>query len=161
MPEPRLETQNKDALTQMSGGSIGRGKAGGSSLRMPTNAQSITRILLVEDEPKLRASLAEGLATEDWSVISAATASEAQQHLSSEHFDALVLDWMLPDGDGLEILRRLRANGNSVPALVISARGGASAETMVRQAGASDYLAKPFSFDDLLAHTRALLAPST
>ena len=140
---------------------MARGKTGNSIERMPTTAQSNIRILLVEDEPKLRASLAEGLANEDWLVISAASAQEAQKHLSSEHFDALVLDWLLPDGDGLEIVRRLRASGNGVPALVISARGGTSAETMVRQAGASDYLPKPFSFDDLLAHTRALLGSST
>lgn len=124
---------------------------------MPTGAQPIIRILLVEDEPKLRATLAEGLATEDWFVISAASRREAQHELNSEHFDAIVLDWMLPDGDGLEIVRRLRAEGNSVPVLVISARAAPNAEKTVRQAGANDYLAKPFSFDDLLAHARALL----
>src|SRR5690606_6418787 len=98
------------------------------------------RILLVEDEPKLRKSLAEGLCLEDWQVTSAATGSEAEKLLESQPFDAVVLDWMLPDWDGLDIVRRLRARGSHLPVLIISARGGAHAAETIRQAGASDYL---------------------
>ena len=128
---------------------------------MPPSAQATARILLVEDEPKLRQTLAEGLCLEDWHVTSAATGSEAQSLLESQVFDAVVLDWMLPDRDGLEIVRRLRASGSRLPVLIISARGGTNAAETVRQAGATDYLAKPFSFEDLLARTRALLSPAT
>lgn len=115
------------------------------------------RILLVEDEPRLRKSLAEGLCLEDWDVKSAATGGEAQQLLHRESFDAVVLDWMLPDRDGLEIVRQLRAQGNAIPILIISARGGAAAAAEIQDAGANDYLPKPFSFDDLLMHMHAIL----
>lgn len=121
------------------------------------STQAIARVLLVEDEPKLRQSLTEGLGLEEWHVTSAATGGEAQQLLESHSFDAIVLDWMLPDCDGLDIVRRLRALGSRVPVLIISARGGAGVTAIVQQAGATDYLAKPFSFEDLLARTRALL----
>lgn len=124
---------------------------------MPTSAQSTVRILLVEDEPKLRRSLAEGLGLENWHVTSAASGQEAQRELNSQPFDLIVLDWMLPDCDGLEVVRRLRAQGSTVPILMITARGGANAEAVAKESGATGYLAKPFSFDDLLAHARTLL----
>lgn len=121
------------------------------------SAQSIVRVLLVEDEPKLRESLIEGLRLEEWFVTGAGTGAEAQQHLAMQEFDLIVLDWMLPDCDGLEILRRLRSQHNNVPVLIITARGGSTAAEIAIRSGASDYLAKPFSFDDLLSHSRALL----
>lgn len=124
---------------------------------MASTAQTVVRVLLVEDEPKLRASVAEGLSLEEWEVVSTATGAEAQQRLATEHFDLLLLDWMLPDCDGLELVRDIRARGEKVPILLITARGGVSAEVIVKQAGASDYLAKPFSFHDLLHRSRALL----
>lgn len=124
---------------------------------MPRTSPSVARVLLVEDEPKLRQSLAEGLRLEEWSVTDAATGAEAWQHLEAETFDLIVLDWMLPDFDGLEIVRQLRSQGNYVPVLMITARAGASAEVLVKQSGATAYLAKPFSFDDLLSRSRALL----
>ncbi|MDO8542177.1 MAG: response regulator [Opitutaceae bacterium] len=124
---------------------------------MPRSAQSVIRVLLVEDEPKLRKSLVEGLQLEEWHVMGAASSAEAWHHLDTEVFDLIVLDWMLPDGDGLEIVRRLRTQGNSVPVLMITARAGASAAVQAKQSGATDYLAKPFSFDDLLSRCRALL----
>ena len=119
--------------------------------------ESIIRILLVEDEPKLRQSLIEGLKLEEWRITGAASGAEALQHLDTEIFDLVVLDWMLPNFDGLEIVRRLRAQRNSVPVLMITARVGPSAEALLKQSGATDYLAKPFSFEDLLARCRALL----
>jgi DNA-binding response OmpR family regulator len=125
--------------------------------KMPIAAQTVVRVLLVEDEPKLRASVAEGLSLEEWEVVSAATGQEAQHRLAAEHFDLVLLDWMLPDCDGLELVRDVRARGDNVPILMITARGGASAEAIVKQSGASDYLAKPFSFYDLLSRARALL----
>jgi two-component system, OmpR family, response regulator len=121
------------------------------------SAQSIVRVLLVEDEPKLRESLIEGLRLEEWSVTGAGTGAEAEQHLAAQEFDLIVLDWMLPDCDGLELVHRLRAQRNNVPVLMITARAGGAARELVMKSGASDYLAKPFSFDDLLSHSRALL----
>src|SRR5687768_9672618 len=124
---------------------------------MKVSAQSLSRVLLVEDEPKLRRTLADGLGLEHWEVSTAASGGEALLHLESESFDVIVLDWMLPDCDGLQIVRQLRSNGNHTPVLIISARAGPGAEAAVQQSGANGYLAKPFSFDDLLARTRALL----
>jgi DNA-binding response OmpR family regulator len=127
-------------------------------MRMPTSAQSVIRVLLVEDEPKLRESMAEGLRLEEWTVTDVASGAEALQQIAAQPFDLIVLDWMLPDLDGLEIVRHCRARGNSVPVLMVTARAGASAEVLVRQAGATDYLAKPFSFDDFLGRARRLIA---
>jgi DNA-binding response OmpR family regulator len=125
---------------------------------MVKSAQSVVTVLLVEDETKLRASLAEGLRLEEWTVVAAASGNEARQQLDAQRFDLIILDWMLPDCDGLEIVRHLRAKGDSTPVLMITARAGMSAEVIVRQAGATDYLAKPFSFTDLLDRSRGLLA---
>ena len=122
---------------------------------------SLVRVLLVEDEPKLRTSLIEGLQLEQWSVTGAATGAEASQLIESQHFDLIVLDWMLPDCDGLEIVRDLRANRRQVPVLMITARGGGANKAAALQSGATDLLAKPFSFDELLARARKLLAAPT
>lgn len=122
-------------------------------------ARAAICVLLVEDEPKLRESLVEGLRLEEWTVIGAATAAEALERIAASKLDLIVLDWMLPDGDGLEIVQRLRARGNDVPLLLITARGGRAAKEAALHSGANDYLAKPFSFDDLIAHCRALVAP--
>jgi two-component system, OmpR family, response regulator len=122
-----------------------------------TTDRTLHRVLVVEDESKLRESLVEGLRLEEWSVTGAASGSEARRQIEAHEFDLIVLDWMLPDGDGLEIVRQLRAQGNNVSVLMITARGGVSAKDRVLGAGATDFLAKPFSFDDLLSHSRALL----
>jgi DNA-binding response OmpR family regulator len=123
-----------------------------------TSAQTVIRVLLVEDEPKLRDSLAEGLRLEEWVVTAAGTGAEARQQLDTSQFDLIVLDWMLPDADGLEIVQHVRSQGNPVPVLMITARGGPKGRELALEAGASAFLAKPFSFDDLLSHSRALLA---
>jgi two-component system, OmpR family, response regulator len=115
------------------------------------------RVLVVEDESKLRESLMEGLRMEQWTVTGACNGAEARQQMAEQQFDLIVLDWMLPDYNGLEIVRELRAEGSNVPVLMITARDGATARDLSLQAGATDFLPKPFSFDDLLAHSRALL----
>jgi DNA-binding response OmpR family regulator len=128
---------------------------------VPSALRSTAHVLLVEDEPKLRYSLAEGLRLEDWAVTAAATGAEALREMEARPFDLIVLDWMLPDCDGLEIIQRLRARGSQVPVLLITARGGTNARAIAAEAGATDFLAKPFSFDDLLNRSRALVAMSS
>ena len=122
----------------------------------PSTTPSIVRVLLVEDEPKLRESLLEGLRLEDWAVTGAASGSEALREIEAQPFDLVVLDWMLPDRDGLDILRQLRASGCRVPVLLITARGGSNRD-MAFQSGASAFLTKPFAFDELLDCARRLL----
>jgi DNA-binding response OmpR family regulator len=124
----------------------------------PTIIDSVPcRVLLVEDEPKLRESLVEGLRLEQWTVTAAGSGAEARQQIAEQQFDLIVLDWMLPDYNGLDIVREIRAQGSNVPVLMITARDGTTARDLSLQAGATDFLPKPFSFDDLLTHSRALL----
>jgi two-component system copper resistance phosphate regulon response regulator CusR len=121
------------------------------------STQTTARILLVEDEPKLRDSLVEGLQQEDWSVTPAATGAEAKRRLAVSDFDLVVLDWMLPDADGLEIVRHLRSRGLQMPVLMITARAGAAGKALAVSAGVNAFLTKPFSFDALVSQSRALL----
>ena len=121
-----------------------------------TTTPSLVRILLVEDEPKLRESWVEGLQLEQWAVAGAATGAEALRLIKAQPFDLIVLDWMLPDCDGLEILRQVRAHTSRVPILLVTARGG-NANRAALQCGATDFLAKPFGFYELLSRARNLL----
>ena len=115
------------------------------------------RVLLVEDETKTRESVAEGLRMESWEVIAAADGGEATGLLEREAFDLIVLDGMLPDRDGLELLRQTRRRGVQTPVLMLTARGAVDDRVSGLEAGADDYLAKPFAFVELLARCRALL----
>lgn len=127
-------------------------------MTIPTaKATSLARVLIVEDERKTRESLLEGLALEGWTVSSAATGEEAIRLLETQAFDLAVLDWMLPDRDGLEVLRHVRARGNQTPVLMLTARGALNDRVTGLETGADDYLAKPFAFAELLARSRALL----
>jgi DNA-binding response OmpR family regulator len=119
--------------------------------------RAIARILLVEDEDKLRASLAEGLELEDWHVATAATGAEATRLIESEPFDLLVLDYMLPDYDGIEVVRQARAHHLNTPVLMITAHPAALGQLVEARNGAIECLAKPFAFGDLVDRCRALL----
>jgi DNA-binding response OmpR family regulator len=114
-------------------------------------------VLVVEDEQKTRDSVAEGLRLESWLVTTAATGDEAIKRMERSAFDLLVLDWMLPDGDGLEVLRRARSRGAQTPAIILTARTAVDDRVTALETGADDYLAKPFAFAELLARCRALL----
>lgn len=118
------------------------------------------RILVIEDEQKLREALAEGFQLEGWKVAAAGSGMEALQHLEAGTFDLLILDWMLPDRDGVELLRQIRAGGSRIPALIVSARVSHVDQVTAIQCGATDFIVKPFGFADLLARSRALLAQS-
>ena len=118
---------------------------------------SSPRLLLVEDETKTRESVAEGLRLEGWTVTTAADGGEASGVLEREAFDLIVLDWMLPDRDGLAVLRETRVRGVQTPVLMLTARGAVDDRVLGLETGADDYLAKPFAFVELLARCRALL----
>jgi DNA-binding response OmpR family regulator len=115
------------------------------------------RVLLVEDEGKTRESLAEGLRLEGWSVTDTESGAGALAMIARESFDLLILDWMLPDQDGVEILRQLRGQGRVMPVLMLTARSTLNDRVVGLDSGADDYLPKPFAFAELLARCRALL----
>ena len=114
------------------------------------------RILVVEDEKKIAGFIQRGLKECGFVVDVVHRGDEALEIILDNHFDAVVLDIMLPGRDGLSILRVLRQRVNSVPVLILTARGEISEKVEGLDLGADDYLAKPFSIDELTARVRAL-----
>ena len=115
------------------------------------------RILVVDDDRAVRESLRRSLAFNGYDVDVAADGGEAIDRLRAERPDALVLDVMMPRVGGLETCRRLRADGDDVPILVLTARDAVGDRVEGLDAGADDYLTKPFALQELLARLRALL----
>ncbi|HEX7923647.1 MAG TPA: response regulator transcription factor [Bradyrhizobium sp.] len=115
------------------------------------------RVLLVEDQPDMVAALRAALARHDMLVDHAPDLLEAEAIAAAGSYDAIVLDRQLPDGDGLSLIPKLRASGNTVPVLVLTARGELADRISGLDSGADDYLGKPFAFEELLARLRALL----
>jgi two-component system copper resistance phosphate regulon response regulator CusR len=124
---------------------------------LPVDAPVSPSVLVVEDEQKTRESVAEGLRLESWQVATAATGDEAATLVNRDRYDLVVLDWMLPDRDGLEVVRQLRQRGDHTPVLMLTARGTLDDRVEGLDSGADDYLVKPFAFAELLARCRALL----
>jgi two-component system, OmpR family, KDP operon response regulator KdpE len=116
-------------------------------------------VLVVEDEWPLRHLLKVSLSASAYRVLEADSCSEAMQCLSREQPDLLLLDLGLPDGSGLEILRKLRQE-HSTPVIVLSVQGAEKTKIEALDLGADDYLTKPFSVDELLARVRAALRRS-
>lgn len=115
------------------------------------------RLLVVEDEPKLNELIASRLKLEHYSVDACFDGSAALDYLRCAEYDAVVLDIMLPQISGLEVLRELRSNGDKTPVLLLTARDSIEDRVNGLDTGADDYLVKPFSFDELLARIRVML----
>jgi two-component system response regulator MprA len=120
-----------------------------------------TRLLVIEDDRAVRQALERALSFDGYEVSSANDGSEGLAKVLDEQPDAIVLDVMMPHVDGLEVCRRLRARGDTTPILVLTARDTVGDRVAGLDAGADDYLVKPFALDELLARIRALLRRSS
>ncbi len=114
------------------------------------------KILVVEDDNKLARLLHQALKEEGFVVDTLEDGGDAIRRASSIEYDLIVLDWMLPGADGIAICRALRGRGSNTPILMLTARADISERIMALDAGADDYLPKPFDLGELLARTRAL-----
>jgi DNA-binding response OmpR family regulator len=114
------------------------------------------RILLVEDEDRIASFVVKGLSSEGHNVDRAATRTEADCYGMGTDHDLVVLDLVLPDGDGRSLLKELRASRPDVPVLILSAQGDIDDKVELLDMGANDYLTKPFAFRELAARVRAL-----
>lgn len=115
------------------------------------------RVLLVEDDAMIGESIEDGLRGECYTVDWLRNGSEVALAMQQQNYDLLLLDLNLPGTNGMDILRSMRAAGADLPVLIISAREGTMSRVAGLDAGADDYLAKPFDLDELLARIRALL----
>jgi two-component system, OmpR family, copper resistance phosphate regulon response regulator CusR len=115
------------------------------------------KILVIEDEPKVGKALAEGLKADGYEVTLAQTGEDGFFMASSRSFDLVVLDVMLPGRNGIEVLKTLRKQGLGIPVLLLTAKDAVGDRVLGLDAGADDYLVKPFAFPELRARIRALL----
>jgi two-component system response regulator MprA len=119
------------------------------------------RVLVVDDERAVRESLGRALELEGYNVEYAADGGEALYRLEADQPDAIILDVLMPGIDGLEVARRVRRAGNRVPVLMLTAREEVQDRVAGLDAGADDYVTKPFALEELVARLRALLRRST
>jgi two-component system OmpR family response regulator len=115
------------------------------------------RVLVAEDDVRMAAALTRGLRGEGMAVDVASTGAEALDQVTTTEYDVVVLDVMLPGGDGFETCRRMRADGKWVPVIMLTARAAVEDRVRGLDSGADDYLTKPFSLAELLARIRALV----
>lgn len=120
-------------------------------------AVDAVRILVVEDEPDLNRIIAKFLTREGYSVDCCFDGADALDYIACAEYDAVILDIMLPHISGLEVLQKLRAENNKTPILLLTARDSIEDRVCGLNAGADDYLIKPFAFDELLARIRVML----
>ena len=117
----------------------------------------MNRICLVEDEQKVASFICKGLEEHGFAVNVAATGAEAQKFIEEADFDVFILDIMLPDTNGIDLCRKIRLTNTQTPILMLSALDQVQNKVEGLQAGADDYLVKPFHFNELLARIEALL----
>jgi DNA-binding response OmpR family regulator len=117
-------------------------------------------ILVVEDEEKMAAIIARGLRAEGYAVTTAQTVKDGLLLAQADHCDLIILDLLLPDRSGTELLRELRQQRRGVPVLIVTARGELEVKAENFDAGADDYLTKPFAFAELIMRVKALLRRS-
>ena len=115
------------------------------------------KILLIEDDAKTAQAVRSGLRSEGCVAVTMRTGEAGLAALEAEAYDLVVLDWMLPGMDGLELLKTLRTRGRKIPVLLLTARDTVEDRVLGLDSGADDYLVKPFAFAELLARIRALL----
>jgi two-component system, OmpR family, response regulator len=115
------------------------------------------RVLIVEDDPAMADMLGRGLRRAGYATDTVGTGTDAVWAIVENDFDVVVLDAMIPAPDGFEVCRQIRAKDRWVPALMLTARDGVDDKVRGLDAGADDYLTKPFAFDELLARVRALV----
>jgi two-component system copper resistance phosphate regulon response regulator CusR len=115
------------------------------------------RLLIIEDDEKTASALKAGLESEGFFIGLAYTGETGLLLLNSEKFDLLVLDWMLPGRDGIQLLKTLRERGTKTPVLLLTARDAVEDRVLGLESGADDYLVKPFAFAELVARIRTLL----
>ncbi len=120
-------------------------------------AEQQARVLVVDDEPAVQTALSRALTLERYEVAQARDGREALERLSATPYEVVILDVSMPHVDGLEVCRRLREGGDRTPVLMLTAREGVDDRVAGLDAGADDYLVKPFALRELLARVRALL----
>ena len=118
---------------------------------------TMPRLLIVEDQRKLLLSLQQGLEEEGYEVITASTGEDGYYRATTESYDAILLDVMLPGRDGFQVLRDLRSRNVATPVLMLTARDAIPDRVLGLDGGADDYMVKPFAFAELLARLRAIM----
>ena len=121
------------------------------------------KILVIEDEPDIRKNLEYNLAREGFAVIGAASISEAESNLSMQTFNLILLDLMLPDGSGLDLCKKIKADSKteSIPVIILTAKDDEVDKVVGFEIGADDYVTKPFSVRELILRVKAVLKRGT